>query len=440
MKLSNRDNLNAMKLSASFNKLYDEYDWRQAVGTGQADAYLAALTKLNKEDTSNLYDDWNLYFGDKNTKLTAILTEAGADRTNKLPREIISYDGEGNEIKQNVEMSDYDYTKYLVSKSNAYYSKAKMEQFKAEARNNNEGFSAFLAGAASIPLSFAQGAYQTVDKAVGALGGFIGAMLDPVSSKRNQAKLSTMLDPKTDNVTKKKLRDELSDSAFEEFIRLVDVGFSDETSELLTNFQYRYSNMMDENGEYTSWVPAILTGISTTLGQMLPTMGLGPAGQAVFYGANVFVPSMESDYEYAKSKGASVSSLSIISKAALKTAAQYGVEKILGKILGPTGLNQLFWGEKGGKGLLEIRLANPKANFALQTAINALQEGLEESLQDTSDFFVDSAFNKFVDDNFEEGKWNMEDIALSFVIGALTSVVGDAAKWIGTHRVNTGKI
>ena len=440
MKLSNRDNLNAMKLSASFNKLYDEYDWRQAVGTGQADAYLAALTKLNKEDTSNLYNDWNLYFGDKNTKLTAILAEAGADRTNKLPREIISYDEEGNEIKQKVEMSDYDYTKYLVSKSNAYYSKAKMEQFEAEARNNNEGFSAFLAGAVSIPLSFAQGAYQTIDKAIGALGGFAGAMLDPFSNKQNLAKLTTMLDPKTDKATKKKLHDELTDSAFAEFIRGVDIGYSDETAELLTNFQYRYSNMMDENGEYTSWVPAILTGIATTLGQMLPTMGLGGAGEAVFYGANVFVPSMEKDYEYAKSKGASVSSLSIISKATLKTGAQYMIQKILGKVLGSTGLKQLVWGEKGGKGLLEIRLANPKANFALQTAINSLQEGLEESLQETSDFFVDTAFNKFVDDNFEEGKWNMEDIALSFVIGALTSVVGDAAKLVGTRRVNTGKI
>lgn len=440
MKLSNRDNLNAMKLSASFNKLYDEYDWRQAVGTGQADAYLAALTKLNKEDTSNLYNDWNLYFGDKNTKLTAILAEAGADRTNKLPREIISYDEEGNEIKQKVEMSDYDYTKYLVSKSNAYYSKAKMEQFEAEARNNNEGFSAFLAGAVSIPLSFAQGAYQTIDKAIGALGGIAGAMLDPFSNKQNLAKLTTMLDPKTDKATKKKLHDELTDSAFAEFIRGVDIGYSDETAELLTNFQYRYSNMMDENGEYTSWVPAILTGIATTLGQMLPTMGLGPAGQAVFYGANVLIPTMEQDYEYAKSKGMSLSTLSIISKATMKTAAQYGVEWGLGKLLGSTGLNQLIWGEKGSKGLLEIRLANPKANFALQTAINSLQEGLEESLQETSDFFVDTAFNKFVDDNFEEGKWNMEDIALSFVIGALTSVVGDAAKLVGTRRVNTGKI
>lgn len=440
MKLSNRDNLNAMKLSASFNKLYDEYDWRQAVGTGQADVYLAALTKLNKEDTSNLYNDWNLYFGDKNTKLTAILAEASADRTNKLPREIISYDEEGNEIKQKVEMSDYDYTKYLVSKSNAYYSKAKMEQFQAEARNNNEGFSAFLAGAVSIPLSFAQGVYQTIDKAVGALGGFAAAMLDPISSAQNLAKLRTMLDPKTDKVTRKQLHDQLTDSAFDEFMRMVDVGYSDETAELLTNFQYRYSNMMDENGEYTSWVPAILTGIATTLGQMLPTMGLGPAGQAIFYGANVLVPSMEQDYEYAKSKGMSLSTLSIISKATLKTAAQYGAEWGLGKLLGSTGLNQLIWGEKGGKGLLEIRLANPKANFALQTAINSLQEGLEESLQETSDFFVDTAFNKFVDDNFEKGKWNMEDIALSFVIGALTSVVGDAAKLVGTRRVNTGKI
>lgn len=440
MKLTNYDNLDAMQHMASSYKLYNDYDWQQSLKTGQADAYLSALKLLDNKDASKIYQDWNLYFGDKNSKITALIAEAGADRKNLLPREIITYDNDGKEVKQKVEMSDYDYIKYTVSKSNAYYSKAKIEKMESEARNNNEGFSAFLVNTSSIGLSFLQGAYQTIDNSIHGLSALGAAYLEPFSSKQNMAEFAALLRPDLDPGLRKAYADELTGDMMDAIMREFNRGYSDETSQMLIDFQYRYGTLMSEDGQYKNWVPEILTGISSTLGQMFPTMFLGPGGQIIFYGSNVFIPSLKEEYKYSKENNVSTSSLLMISKAGIKTVSQYAVELALTKLLGSTGLNKLFWGDKSTKGLLDIRLSNPKANFALQTAINALQEGMEESLQETSDFFVDYAFNRYIDNNFETADLNIEDVALSFIIGALTSVVGDAARFVGVKRVDTGKI
>lgn len=445
-----------LKTAAASKTFFTEGEWRTSVANGTAEQYYAALSKMNNEDVNEFYKKYNLYYGDPKTRLSALYNEAMEVSNKKLgikqdlkPRKIPKIDNSGNYVydeNDNVVydepfLSDYEYNLKMISDANALYSAGEYQKQLEEQRENNKNF---LADVVVILDQAGTAAHRSVENML-SLG---SAGLDWLFIKDTD--FAERLNYYTQNV----------------------YNSAQISQEQLDQFAYNYSHFYNEKGEMED-VGRWLIGISDTIGQMLPTIavtyataGLGSAigassvgstaigsqastfltthanaiGQASFYAANVFTAGVSEDYENYVKQGISIPSSQILEKNLLKTTLQWGVEKGLAWFLGATGIDNLFWGTSTKSNVYRFSSKNLTANAFLRLGKDALQEGLEEALQDTSDFFVDKAYEMFINENFGSVQWDWQNIADSFIIGALTSIVGDSARMLGTKRITTGNL
>lgn len=182
-------------------------------------------------------------------------------------------------------------------------------------------------------------------------------------------------------------------------------------------------------------LPSILLTAGLSSGTSLAAGTIKTIGTATFY-TGIASGNVKDTVEMAINNGLSYKELNageVISNAAIKAAAQYGMEVLLGKILGFSGLDRLIGigDDIGAKAITKVGATKlGAAGIALGgLAKDAIKEGLEETLQDLSDGLIDYAYSE-AGTNLQEVYKNRADATIdiqnlldSFLIGALTSVV-----------------
>lgn len=415
--------------------------WEEYANRGELDQYMTALINAdNIKDRQQFYKDYNLEYSDDDTYTAALFNEIFADKTNvdeprtryatnDLGQYII--DEDGKYVEESFTMSDYDYNKQVIKASNDIKYQEYLQQEEQERKDSINGFWKFLATIPAHPMEAAYGIMEGVDN-----------LFNSLVALSNGVEAAFRKEDFFDAIVKTNA----SDTArfFEQ------LGIKD----WIVDFEKNYTYMRDANGEYSSY-GKIVGSVLTTMGQMIPAMLAGYVGGEAAYGLGasakvinmaseatstlVFYQSMTAGnvrdiYREMSMYKVSPSTSWILANASIKSIAQWGVEFGLGKIFGPTSLDAMVFGRSTTIGA--TKTLTGAATYRL--AKEFVQEGLEEVLQDTSDFFVDQAFSKLISQNFGElTQLTWQSLADSFILGGLASFAGSAMKIAMTKRVST---
>lgn len=157
---------------------------------------------------------------------------------------------------------------------------------------------------------------------------------------------------------------------------------------------------------------------------------LAKSGQAFYYTAMASSNLKES---FNNSELCTRPTLELMANAAIKTGFEYGVERLLGKAFGATAIDSMAFGYVKAAGKITGKTA------VARILKDALQEGLEEVLQDYSSYMVDRVFGLWAEDYKLASEWDMQVATDAFVMGALMSLAGSSFRVLATHRIDTGE-
>ena len=403
----------------SFN--HDE--WSFAANEGTLDMYAASIDKFDSLgiDYQKYKDDLNLSFADAKTRITALYNEVYADREKPKERERTYRDEYGAEKIEKYMASDYEYNRELIKAQNDYREEVERMRIADEAKESANVFEKSLWGNVGIVTGLTQGILQGI--------GNLTALGD--------AAIRYLVDGN------KSFAQQITEASYDNFFNNL--------AQNIAEFETKYSTLRYANGEYTN-VGKYIGGASTSVGEMIPSMLIGKGvgaiaakaglsaataatvgsatAQATFY-AGMFTGSVKDMYTQFQVMGADVDSASIIANAAIKSVAQWGVEKLLGKMLGATSIDNLAFGR--AQNAVGQKIGGWRALGHILK--DAGQEGLEEVLQDTSDFLVNEGFSNFIDAYGVNNEISFQSLFDAFTIGALTSVAGSAVSVLRTRRL-----
>lgn len=424
----------------SKNPFYKREDWLNIVrgkDHTDLDLYIAAIENSSNIDVDKFYEDYNYKYADSKTRVAALTNEYMKDKMSSSvhTQERYVYDANGNivmkdgePVTEKYEVSDYDYYKTLIKEQNDHNYQMFLRQREQERKDSLGGFGKFAANVGGVALEFASGFTSVIDGVIDSVASIGDAIEGAIAGER------------LDDAYAKAVADD-EDRPFADF------------QQWAIEFENRYSDLRDLDGNYTNF-GKYAGGIATSVGQMLPSIliakftprALGAAGvgastatkvagvasQAVFY-ESIAANNIRDMYNTYTSNGVSISSAQIINNAIIKSAVEISVEKLLGKMLGGSALDNLVFGRTAGKTIGAVGKSTLTNNAMLRILKDAGQEGLEEVLQDTGTFLVDRAYTQLTGENFNE----LEDLSFqslidAFVIGAIVSVGGSAVSVIGT--------
>ena len=158
---------------------------------------------------------------------------------------------------------------------------------------------------------------------------------------------------------------------------------------------------------------------------------LAKSGQVFYYSAMASSNLKES---FNNSELCTRPTLELMANAAIKTGFEYGVERLLGKAFGATAIDSMAFGYVKAAGKITGKTA------VARILKDALQEGLEEVLQDFSSYMVDRVFGLWAEDYKLASEWNMQVATDAFVMGALMSLAGSSFRVLATKRIDTGEV
>lgn len=209
------------------------------------------------------------------------------------------------------------------------------------------------------------------------------------------------------------------------------------------NWGEMWSGLWESIGQM---LPSMLLsgGVSSALGKMgisavapkLSTAATKLAGTGTFY-VGVFSDNISKALDYASMNGISYKDLNsgnVIGSAALKAVGQWGVEVILGGLIG-FGTSARLRGQVNAAKMGAVAVGAKEGKAFISLAKRALKdagrEGLEEVLQDMSDSFINFIYGESGSEpnlrEFYKGQaketFTIENLAQSFFLGGLTSII-----------------
>lgn len=408
-------------IQSSYDRMYSEAarhskfstdQWANAVNSGTANVYLDALNKTEGLDPEKFRSDYNLDYADTDRKMTALYNEAYGDREKLKEYEIT--DNEGRSVKTN--MTEYDYTKYMLNARNNYEQQQVELQRKELEKDERSAFGKVMGTALSTLVLEPLKGFTDIGRGLASLPGGI-----------NEA---------------------ITQGDFDAFLEGVNNVYRDTSglSDWIDSFESEWTYSRNVDGSVSSF-GEYANGITYTIGQMLPSMLVGQgagallqkagvsaetaatvasvASKSTFYGA-ITMGRINEAYEAAYAQGLTVDAGAVLLNASLKAAVEIGVEEILGKMFGPTAVDQM----RNGTGAL--RAGKLKSTFTKaglkRIAKDMLQEGLEEVFQDTATWFLDQRFSDIMCDDYWKsltaGQTDPTALINTFVVAALTSLAG----------------
>lgn len=443
------------------NPLFSLKDWQEAAKEGQTGVYTNALLKTKELNLDEFYRKYNLYYGNSDTRINALYNEAFGDKTTLKEYEIplynadgsFLYDENGKQQTKKVQMTEYDYNLKSLNAMNQMYKEKYEREAEIERRENQSQFIKTL-GDIGVTLGyFVNAGLESIEL----LGDLSGALINEGGELLEQAITAPFVkkDSNWDFIEYLK-----GDESFAERLSRYSSNNLSKTVEYsLNELAYNASHFYTPEGEMTK-VGEYIKGVADTIGAMIPsamiayfTAGIGTGlttsaqlsgnltsklgttlaknagliGQTTFYAGNVFAQSVNEQYEYYNQLNVSVSSLDIVANSLVKTVLQKSIEDALGRLLGPSGLDQMFWGKsvKTNPSRLATKSFTLRAFGTLGK--DMLQEGTEEALQEMSDWFVDAAHH-FINHDFQKTEWSFQNIIDAFVIACITSFAGSAGR------------
>lgn len=389
------------------NPYFNEDDWNTLSRRGDLDMYAAILNDSDKLPSyDELSKEYRLDLMDTSTRFTLYANELYGDKTNVDQKRTEDVYNDAGEVvgQKEYSMSDYEYTKKLLKEQNDRRVKEEArriaEQTKAENTNFFNNVLGWFAGASIEIMDVLQWPFQFVE---GISDGFF-----------NLAEGKSWWDG-----FRSAFNDETSDMAIFD-----NVGWTD----ALRQWQIDYTDAYDLEGNPTNNFWGITTQIAETIGGYLPSLGIGTGLKAIGVGAKVasgiaqffYYGGMATDNmeEYASNDAySSIPTVMLLANSVMKAGAEYLVQKGLNKLMGPSAMDRLVFGMKGGT----------TSKISGWTALkgigkDALHEGFEEYLQQYADWFVDQAFSvmysefKFATDISTDALFN------AFLLGALSSI------------------
>lgn len=403
------------------NPLYTDDMWLRESKSGSLNEYISALDAIDTSERGlqSFYDAYNYEYATETDKIAALYNEAFANRGNSdAVRVGVLKDADGNPVfDANGEVktyeytaSDYDYYKSLI-KENAdmQYDQWLLDQAR-ERKNSMNGFVKVLGDIASVGTSFA---YGLIDQ-VANIGDVFGSLA--VATEAAIVDDAKWLDAYAASLAHDPMIDPILDG--------------------IINFESNYTHMRDVNGNYTT-LGKYVGGVSNTLGMMVPSIVtaslLNKAGvtekvvngvsSGMFYTGATSGNIAESYRQY----GASIPTQQIIANAAIKSVLEYGVERMLGSMMGGTLIDDLVFGRQAGNRMFGKTFTK---QGLVRMAKDAIQEGTEEVLQDFSSYYVDQTMS-LVNRNFGKlSELSLQSIWDAFAIGAIASLAGNAKTFL----------
>lgn len=389
------------------NPYFNQQDWDTLSKRGDLDMYAAILNDSDKLPSYNdLSKEYRLDLMDTSTRFTLYANELYGNKENVDQKRTEDVYNDAGEVvgQKEYAMSDYEYTKKLLKEQNEARIKEEArriaEQTKAENTNFFNNVLGWFAGASIDIMDVLQWPFQFVE---GVLDGFF-----------NLAEGKSWWDG-----FRSAFNDETSDMAIFD-----NVGWTD----ALRQWQIDYTDAYDLEGNPTNTFWGVTTQIAETIGGYLPSLGIGAGLKAIgvgakaaigiaqfFYYGGMAIDNME---EYASNDAyASIPTLTLLANSIMKAGAEYLVQKGLNKLMGPSAMDRLVFGMKGG---VTSKISGWTALKGIGK--DALHEGFEEYLQQYADWFVDQAFSvmhsefRFATDISTDALFN------AFLLGALSSI------------------
>ena len=430
MEIKNTGFLNpyeGLKQQYANNAIVNKYsdDWNVWANQGKLEEYLSTIDTFEKQG-GKLSDLYKPDFLSSQERLVSMANEALGDREKivKKTRQIV------NEATQQVEEQEYETTEYEYTKSLlqniaderelAYAKKVRSENVTAEDVFRTIGgfFSSTAEGIISSVndvYNFFEGIVKGLDKwaksgdskqfDAGFREAFTNdAWLDAVTDELR----GLVIDPETGNYVTKAAR--YIYSGGESFGRMV-------PSILMQVIGTGTANKLVSSGSKAAAIAA--KGASV----------LAKSGQVFYYGAMASSNLKES---LNSSDLCTRPTAELMANAAIKTAFEWGVEKMLGKAFGSTAIDSMAFGYIKTAGKISGKTA------VLRVLKDAFQEGTEEYLQDFSSYMVDRVFGLWAEDYKNASEWNMQVATDAFVMGALMSLAGSSFRVFATKRIDTG--
>ena len=428
------------------NKDYTAAGWLNAANKGQLESYVSLVAQIGAMDDdryNNFKSAYEYDFLDEDEKTLARWTHLYADRHNLKNYTYVNADGK--EVTERHTEYDWNNTilKDAVLRKKDEMARQAYDELQAS-KNIFVKIGEGVAGAGQLVLreilagaaSAMEGIYNIFEGTVAA--GIAAAKGDDSEEAFRNAFTNDVLDKGYDI-----WRESVAD--WER-----DVGFRD----------YNYD---------TSWFYNMTSSISNSFGRMLPTFlagqvagvavsgaveagkiavdagnklmnGIAAANQYVFYASQAAnnISEMLNDPEAAK-----LSTLTIVVSSVGRSAAELAIEKGLGTLVGKTISDRYFYGFEDGKGAIT------KGKLATSIISDIFKEGIEETLQDYSNYFIDTYLasiyrgmgNKEYADILENNSQFNFDVAKdAFLSGVIMSIIGIAGRFITTPKEYTGAI
>lgn len=402
------------------NELFRQEDYEYAKGTGNLDMYSAALLKGAMLPTLDMMEDEYEYFDlmDPARRILAIENEAAkSELSNNYSDRVISKwddtiqndDGTVGAYKdETVNMNDYEYNKYILDQWAEYKSyeidRELMQQAQeaAEQEKAEHPIRNFFGSVGSFFLHLFSGVADFFSNVGQFFTAFGYGVKGGVDSNETFA----------DNFRK----------AYEEGYGRI--GVFDDFKDFLNTFDAKYTYFANRDGTNTT-LGNILAGTTESIGNMLPSLITtiatgGAAAPVALAGKIVSVASYTTSMWNARMqekfndpKFATVPVGAIIGQTALATALDTAVEIASGRIFGGNIFDRAVFGAVATKGAGPAML-----KFLKQTLV----EGVEESVQEFTEYFSEFAFS-LTWEEFTNTDFGIQSMIDAFIMGSLASAL-----------------
>lgn len=397
-------------------------DWQEFAKRGELDNYIGVLSRADELPSFNQFAKENRFdLLDADKRYTYMANELLGDKTNvDTERTLTKYndDGTTTEYKQN--MSDYDYTKYLLNQYKDYKIAEENRQIEQERKDDMNGFVKFLASVAGTAGEFTKGALDLVSGVVSIvsapIGGIISATQGDGFNKGERDILGGALD--------------ISDV----------IGLTD----ALDKFERENTFLKDLDGNLTSF-GKIFGQTAYSFGQIIIPGVIGKALSAAGIGANV-AGKISSGIYYTGLTGnnikdmindpsmATVPTWEIMFNAAAKSAVEYAVQVGVSKIFGTSTIDRLIGiGGSSTKGIFGKLGISARGGLA-RIGLEFVNEGVEEMLQQFSNVLVDDFFGIFEQNFGQLSDWNFQTMFDAFVLGGIGGAIAGSFRMMTMRR------
>lgn len=412
----------AYHISKSANPFMNE-DWQAAANDGTLDEYITALDKNKNLDMTKFINDYGLTYTTSEIRRSALYNEAFADREIKK-RSVNQYNEYGDVIgTTEVEMSDYEYNKSVILEQNAAVKREYLNKMAQEYKDEQSVITKILGNIASVGTSFVRGIFSGVNDIIEFTGGLIEGTINSISNGSDWA-------ASVGNV--------LESDKYRAFQFIEDATIDFEK-------QYGYRDIV--TGEYTT-IGAIVGGAFESIGKMLPssvltyaTGGSSLVSMGTFYTTSEFGQGYEQNYITAKRLAqqgelSDPNYLEIMSMQGVSTVAKVGISLVLTKVMGGTYVKNKSFGLKSThKGIAEG--TSTLAKYLITLGGDALEEGLEEVLQDSIEVLVTDTM--YGGDYAKLSDLNATDLAITFLSAAFGGIIGTGFGIATTQKIMIDK-